>query len=227
MINHFFKKKGIVMAIKKLLAVLAIGLAMGIMSASATAEGDGFVEDYVTNPYGEVWKNSYGECWRDRFADTDVKLEECGYEKKMGVAEVIVTDGVKEVIMTDNPPACPEIIVLKNLHFDFDKTAIHELDKEKLAAARDFINMEVPAGCHKTDEVAVIGHTDSTGPAVYNDGLSLRRAEAVIDYLRSIGSTANFVAIGKGESDPIADNATKDGRSENRRVVIDIDTTNN
>ena len=109
------------MALKKLFAVSAIGLAMGIISASATAEGDGFVENYVTNPYGEVLKNSYGECWRDRFADTDVKLEECGYEKAMGVSEVIVTDGVKEVVVTDNPPACPDVIVLKNLCYRYDQ----------------------------------------------------------------------------------------------------------
>ena len=215
------------MSIKKLFALSVIGVAMGIVSASAIAEGDGFVEDYVSNPYGEIWKNSYGECWRDRFADTDVKLEECGYEKNMGVAEVIVTDGVKEVIMTENPPACPEIIVLKNLHFDFDSTKVHELDKEKLESARDFIRAEVPEGCHRTDTVLITGHTDSTGPETYNDGLSLRRAEAVISYLQSIGVEATLVAEGKGESDPVADNSTKAGRADNRRVVIDIDTTNN
>ena len=214
------------MSMKKLLTMSAIGLAMGIISASATAEGDGFVEDYVTNPYGEVWKNSYGECWRDRFADTDVKLEECGYEKKMGVAEVIVTDGVKEVVMTENPPACPDVIVLKNLHFKFDSTAVSELDKEKLVAARDFIRAEVPEGCNRTETVLVTGHTDSTGPAAYNDGLSLRRAEAVITYLKSIGVEATLVAEGKGESDPVADNSTKEGRADNRRVVIDVDTSN-
>ena len=214
------------MSMKKLLTMSAIGLAMGIISASATAEGDGFVEDYVTNPYGEVWKNSYGECWRDRFADTDVKLEECGYEKKMGVAEVIVTDGVKEVVMTENPPACPDVIVLKNLHFKFDSTAVSELDKEKLVAARDFIRAEVPEGCNRTETVLVTGHTDSTGPAAYNDGLSLRRAEAVVTYLKSIGVEATLVAEGKGESDPVADNSTKEGRADNRRVVIDVDTSN-
>ncbi len=214
------------MSMKKLLTMSAIGLAMGIISASATAEGDGFVEDYVTNPYGEVWKNSYGECWRDRFADTDVKLEECGYEKKMGVAEVIVTDGVKEVVMTENPPACPDVIVLKNLHFKFDSTTVSELDKEKLAAARDFIRAEVPEGCNRTETVLVTGHTDSTGPAAYNDGLSLRRAEAVATYLKSIGVEATLVSEGKGESDPVADNSTKEGRADNRRVVIDVDTSN-
>ena len=214
------------MSMKKLLTMSAIGLAMGIASASATAEGDGFVEDYVTNPYGEVWKNSYGECWRDRFANTDVKLEECGYEKKMGVAEVVVTNGVKEVVMTENPPACPDVIVLKNLHFKFDSTAVSELDKEKLAEARDFIRAEVPEGCNRTETVLVTGHTDSTGPAAYNDGLSLRRAEAVVTHLKSIGVEANLVAEGKGENDPVADNSTKEGRAENRRVVIDVDTSN-
>ncbi|MCP3849258.1 MAG: OmpA family protein [Gammaproteobacteria bacterium] len=215
------------MSIKKLFAASAIGLAMGIVSASAIAEGDGFVQDYVTDSSGQVWKNSFGECWRDRFAATDTKLEECGYEKEMGVAEVIVTDGVKEVVMTENPPACPEVIVLKNLHFDFDSTKIHADDEQKLSDARDFIRAEVPEGCNKTETVLITGHTDSTGPEAYNDGLSLRRAESVISYLKSIGVQANLVAEGKGESDPVADNSTKEGRAENRRVVIDIDTSNN
>ena len=214
------------MTIKKLLAVLAIGLAMGIMSTSAIAEGDGFVEDYVTNPYGEVWKNSYGECWRNRFADTDVKLEECGYEKVMGVSEVIVTDGVKEVIITDDPPACPDVIVLKNLHFAFDSDAVSAEDREKLDNAVAFVRAEVPEGCHRTATVNVIGHTDSTGPEAYNEGLSLRRANAVVDYMRSEGVVVDLLAIGKGESEPVADNSTKEGRAQNRRVVVDVDTSN-
>ncbi len=215
------------MSMKKLFAMSAIGLAMGIVSASATADGDGFVNEYVTNPYGEVLKNSYGECWRDRFASTDEKKVECGYEQTMGVSEVIVTDGVKEVIMTENAPACPEIIVLKNLHFDFDSTTVSSEDKEKLESARDFIRAEVPEGCGKSDVVLVTGHTDSTGPAAYNDGLSLRRAEAVVSFLQSIGVQVELVAEGKGESEPVADNSTKEGRAANRRVVIDIDTSNN
>jgi len=215
------------MTIKKLFTMSAIGLAMGIVSASATADGDGFVEEYVTNPFGEVWKNSYGECWRDRFAATDEKLEECGYEKEMGAAEVVVTNDMREVIVTEDPPACPELVVLKNLHFDFDSTAINEEDKEKLVSARDFIRAEVPQGCHKTETVLVIGHTDSTGPETYNNGLSLRRANAVVDYLRSIGVEANLVAEGKGESEPVADNSSREGRAENRRVVIDINTSDN
>ncbi|MCU7835092.1 MAG: OmpA family protein [gamma proteobacterium symbiont of Taylorina sp.] len=204
------------MAIKKLLTVSAIGLAMGIVSATAIA-GDGFVKEYVTNSAGEVWKNSYGECWRDRFASTDVKLEECGYEKPMEAPAPVV-------VATTAP--CPDIIVLKNLHFDFDSTAVHEADKEQLSAARDFIRANVPAGCHKTETVDVVGHTDSVGAEAYNDTLSLERAEAVISYLRSIGVEVPLNAVGKGELEPTADNSTKEGRAQNRRVVIDINTSN-
>ena len=216
------------MALKKLFAVSAIGLTMGLLSATATAsdDGDGFVESYVTNSYGEVWKNSFGECWRDRFAATDVKLEECGYEKKMGTAGVAVTNNVKAVVVTDNPPACPDVIVLKDLHFAFDSSTVMEQDKAKLEAARDFIRSEVPAGCHRTETIHVTGHTDSVGPEEYNQGLSERRAQAVVDYLKSLGVKVNMQAMGKGESEPVADNATKEGRAKNRRVVVDVDTTN-
>lgn len=214
------------MSLKKLFAVSAIGLTMGIMSATAIAEGDGFVENYVTDSSGQVWKNSFGECWRDRFAETDVKLEECGYEKPMGTAAVAVTNDMKAKVITNNPPACPDVIVLKDLHFSFDSDAVMEQDKGKLEAARDFIRSEVPEGCHKTETVHVTGHTDSTGPEAYNQGLSERRAQAVVDFLKSIGVKVNLMAMGKGESEPVADNSTKEGRAQNRRVEIDIDTTN-
>ncbi len=144
----------------------------------------------------------------------------------MGVSEIVVKNDMKEVVVTDNPPKCPDVIVLKDLHFDFDSAVIKEVDKEKLKAARDFIRAELPEGCHRTETVEVIGHTDSTGPEEYNQQLSLRRAQAVVDYLKSIGAEANFVAIGKGESEPVADNSTKEGRAQNRRVVIDINTAN-
>jgi len=95
-----------------------------------------------------------------------------------------------------------------------------------LAAARDFIKANVPEGCHRTETVDVVGHTDSVGPEAYNDKLSLRRAEAVITYLRSIGVEVDLNAIGKGEFEPVADNSTDEGRAQNRRVVIDINTAN-
>lgn len=69
--------------------------------------------------------------------------------------------------------------------------------------------------------VEVAGHTDSTGSDSYNQSLSERRAGAVAQYLRSqqIGSE-RLLTVGMGESRPVADNSTADGRQANRRVEI-------
>lgn len=71
--------------------------------------------------------------------------------------------------------------------------------------------------------VQVIGHTDNTGDAAYNDGLSRRRANTVAQVLIAEGvSSGRLQAIGRGESQPVADNLTADGRAQNRRVEIVI-----
>jgi outer membrane protein OmpA-like peptidoglycan-associated protein len=72
-------------------------------------------------------------------------------------------------------------------------------------------------------DITVIGHTDSKGTDAYNQGLSERRANAVISYLRThnIKST-RLNAKGMGESDPIATNDTEEGRARNRRVEFVI-----
>ena len=65
------------------------------------------------------------------------------------------------------------------------------------------------------------GYTDATGRAAYNQGLSERRAQAVVDYLTQNGiSTHRLVAKGYGEDNPVADNSTPEGRAHNRRVVL-------
>ncbi|MDJ1017960.1 MAG: OmpA family protein [Paracoccaceae bacterium] len=71
--------------------------------------------------------------------------------------------------------------------------------------------------------VRVTGHTDNTGTAGYNQDLSERRAEAVASVLRSGGVDAwRIIAVGAGESQPIATNQTAAGRAQNRRVDITI-----
>jgi outer membrane protein OmpA-like peptidoglycan-associated protein len=69
--------------------------------------------------------------------------------------------------------------------------------------------------------VEVAGHTDSTGSDSYNQSLSVRRAGAVAQYLRSqqIGSE-RLITVGMGETRPVADNGSADGRQANRRVEI-------
>jgi outer membrane protein OmpA-like peptidoglycan-associated protein len=69
--------------------------------------------------------------------------------------------------------------------------------------------------------IVVQGHTDSTGTERYNQELSERRATAVKNYLVGRGVAASrMTALGYGESEPVASNATEQGRAQNRRVSL-------
>lgn len=74
-------------------------------------------------------------------------------------------------------------------------------------------------------QVRLEGHTDNVGQPAYNQQLSLRRAQKVAAVMQAAGMDANLIAShGLGQSKPIADNATAEGRSENRRVSIIVST---
>jgi len=69
--------------------------------------------------------------------------------------------------------------------------------------------------------LTVIGHTDNTGSDAINNPLSLERARSVRDYLVDRGVAASRIDVaGRGEREPVADNATEAGRARNRRVEI-------
>jgi OOP family OmpA-OmpF porin len=71
--------------------------------------------------------------------------------------------------------------------------------------------------------VEVAGHTDSTGEAAYNLDLSQRRAQTVELYIEGKGVELDRItARGYGQERPIADNATKEGRQQNRRVELRV-----
>jgi len=75
-------------------------------------------------------------------------------------------------------------------------------------------------------EVSVVGHTDDSGDPAYNQGLSQARAEAVKAALDAeLGGAVPLTASGRGEQEPVADNATEDGRALNRRVTITYQVT--
>ncbi|MEZ9203122.1 OmpA family protein [Vibrio splendidus] len=76
---------------------------------------------------------------------------------------------------------------------------------------------------HPQSSVAVVGHTDSTGAAEYNLMISKKRAAAVAAYIEEQGIEADRItASGEGEENPIASNATAEGRAQNRRVDATI-----
>ena len=113
--------------------------------------------------------------------------------------------------------ATKKTIVLRGINFDFDKATIKAEFEGVLEAGAEVLK-ENPGV-----RVQVAGYTDSVGTDEYNQGLSERRANAVLGYLSSHGVDASRLsATGFGEANPVADNATADGRSQNRRVELNI-----
>lgn len=95
------------------------------------------------------------------------------------------------------------------------------------AAFEDTLNQVAATITEYQDtRVQVIGHTDSTGSASYNQQLSERRAQAVANYLINRGvAPARLSTFGYGETQPVASNDTPDGRRQNRRVEIVLTPT--
>jgi len=108
-------------------------------------------------------------------------------------------------------------IVLRGVHFDFDKATIRP-------DARPVLDEAIGA-LKQAGNVTIIteGHTDSVGSPEYNQRLSERRARAVRDYMVSGGiAPTRIEAVGMGESKPVATNDTAEGRAENRRVELRV-----
>jgi len=101
--------------------------------------------------------------------------------------------------------------------FDFDKAVVKPEGK---TALDDMLAKLVGMN---TEVMIAVGHTDSVGSDAYNQKLSLRRADAVKAYLVSKGlDPARLYTEGKGETQPVADNKTSEGRAKNRRVTIEV-----
>ena len=75
---------------------------------------------------------------------------------------------------------------------------------------------------NKSCDIAIVGHTDSTGSDAVNQPLSVSRANSVNNYLKSCGvSSAQIKSVeGQGSTNPVADNSTEAGRKQNRRVEV-------
>ena len=108
------------------------------------------------------------------------------------------------------------------LLYDFDS------DRVKPTAAENLRNLASSLDKYPNTELLIVGHTDSVGTDSYNQDLSARRASAAAEYLRGQGvASTRLRAVGRGETEPIAPNATDDGRGQNRRVEVAIFASQN
>ncbi len=120
------------------------------------------------------------------------------------LGSVVDTDGCKIIILS-----------LQGVNFATDSSTLNSSAKSIL----DGVVGKMSA--HPSSHFTIEGHTDSRSTDDYNLALSERRANAVKSYLVSKGVDASSLsAVGKGESQPVASNDTKEGRAANRRVDI-------
>ncbi len=121
------------------------------------------------------------------------------------------------------PPPEQQVIELQTNLDDLIEGKVVEFESDSdviTAAGRALLDEVVVALAQFPDvKVEIGGHTDDIGSDEYNLELSRRRADAVLAYLVGQGQDATrLVVVGYGESQPIADNATADGRARNRRI---------
>ena len=110
-----------------------------------------------------------------------------------------------------------KVVFNADAFFDFDKSTLKPEGRQLLdqvAQQAQGLNLET---------IIAVGHTDSIGSDAYNQKLSERRAASVKTYLTSKGVPADRIYTeGKGETQPVASNATREGRAQNRRVEVEI-----
>jgi len=138
-----------------------------------------------------------------------------GYQKDKQIRELRESTAGSGIDVTDNGDGI--LLNLPDVTFAVDSTEI----SPAFRTALDRVGQSMVQ--YPDSLIDVYGHTDSTGSDQYNLDLSKRRADAVARYLISRGvSSARIQTQGMGESYPVADNNTADGRSRNRRVEVKI-----
>jgi outer membrane protein OmpA-like peptidoglycan-associated protein len=113
----------------------------------------------------------------------------------------------------------------EGIHITFDSGILFDVNSANLrsTAQGNLNDLVASLEDYEGTEVLVVGHTDATGEAAYNQSLSERRADAARNYLVGGGLASDRVrAVGRGEMEPIADNDSEAGLQANRRVEIAI-----
>lgn len=218
-------------------ALLTIGLFALGTSAFAAGEGK---KGYLVDSQNGVVRSGFGLCWHTGFWTPADAIEECdgGLAKPVAAPapapapEPAAPAAASAPVVVNEPapapapapaavvapaPTAEKVTYSADAFFDFDKAVLKPEGKatlQSLVAKLKDTDIEV---------IVATGHTDWTGSDAYNLKLSMRRAKAVKAFLVSKGiPEARVFVEGKGESQPTADNRTKDGRAKNRRVDIEV-----
>lgn len=185
----------------------------GLLIASSMASA----HDNWTSQAGVVI-NSTGLCWRDSNWTPASAAPECDGAVKPASPTIKKTVSRSESPVPKTAQAqVLRITFLTRSLFDFDRAVLKpegRVAMDQLIAKLAGVNVEV---------VIATGHTDSIGSDKYNLDLGMRRAESVRNYLVAKGLEPGRVYVdSRGEREPVDTNRTAQGRSNNRRVVVEV-----
>jgi outer membrane protein OmpA-like peptidoglycan-associated protein len=141
-----------------------------------------------------------------------------------GAAVGAVMDSQAEDLQDKLPNARVERVG-EGIQVTFDSGILFDVNSSTLRSEAESNLRALVASLEEYEgtDVLVVGHTDSTGEAEYNQGLSERRADSARNFLVGAGLESNRVtAMGRGEIEPVASNDSLSGRQDNRRVEIAI-----
>ena len=191
-----------------IVASIAAGL---LFASSVTAHEAGTVNDgYVGDMNKHYITDSNGDCVKTGSWKPEDLTVDCG---------LVVEAAPPPAPMAPAAPVYTTSTIKAEALFDFDKS---DLKPEGKAAISD-LDKQIKSQGTQVIDINVVGHTDSIGTEEYNQALSLRRATSVKDYMVSEGIDPGIIDVsGKGETEPVADNSTKAGRAQNRRVEISV-----
>jgi len=153
--------------------------------------------------------------------------------KTTGMSMIAVAGAV--VLLLAGCQAAKTKPVIENTHETLSADALFAFDKSDINSLTDKARSQLDElvaklrGATKINSVGLIGYTDRIGSKAYNDDLSLKRANAVRDYLVSHGVASNLITTeGRGQSDPVAacpqlaGQKLRDCLAPNRRVEVNI-----
>lgn len=183
-----------------------------VISVADTARGKALLKNLASRTSCGVYVEA------DQLKDKAV-LDKFAQDVFYTQEEEMIVEVVEEVVeVVPAPVPVEDKIVFRNLNFGFDKYKITDEMLPSLEEAAALLQ------ANPNLDILVGGHTDSTGPTAYNQGLSERRANSVATWLEKNGIEGERItAKGYGETNPKYDNNTREGRKLNRRVEIDIE----
>ncbi len=202
--------------------ISSIGKVLGTVAAVALASGSALAQtvNVATDSQGVPVRDSSGNC----VLSSGVAHPDCQPKDAPKPAQPAKPGAPAAPTARTAPAAKPApasvkqaIVIQADALFDFDKSVVRADGKKNIDEALGKLKGVA------VEMVIATGHTDNVGTDAYNQKLSERRAAAVKEYLVSKGIAASKVTtLGKGESQPVATNKTKEGRQKNRRVDIEF-----